>query len=152
MVEPGGPVTFPARSGTLLTRPAWSNARSRGDGPRNPWNDPTPSSLIGADDLQLGTGAADSLLNSPAIWRAGGRPEPPRPAIHRERLTAQELLELAQEPDFVAAAEIMRTKLASPVADGAVADRRRNEPADAAVSLGVSARSAPTGRSSPART
>jgi len=46
--------------------------------------------------------------------------EPPRPAIHRERLTAQELLELAQEPDFVAAAEIMRTRLLSPVADGAV--------------------------------
>ena len=46
--------------------------------------------------------------------------EPPSPAIHRERLTAQELLELAQEPDFVAAAEIMRTRLLSPVAEGEV--------------------------------
>lgn len=51
---------------------------------------------------------------------AGQQPlEPPRPAIHRERLTAQELLEISQEPDFVAAAEIMRTKLLSPVAGGA---------------------------------
>ena len=41
--------------------------------------------------------------------------DPPRPAIHRERLTAQELLELAQEPEFVAAAEIMKTRLLSPV-------------------------------------
>ncbi len=41
--------------------------------------------------------------------------DPPRPAIHRERLTAQELQELAQEPEFVAAAEIMRTRLLSPV-------------------------------------
>ncbi len=41
--------------------------------------------------------------------------EPPKPAIHRERLTAQELEELAQEPEFVAAAEIMKTRLLSPV-------------------------------------
>jgi subtilisin family serine protease len=43
--------------------------------------------------------------------------EPPRPIIQRERLTAQELLEIAEEPDFVAAAEVMRTKLLAPVAD-----------------------------------
>ncbi len=43
----------------------------------------------------------------------------PRPAIHREKLTAQELQELTREPDFVAAAEIMRTRLLSPVPDGA---------------------------------
>jgi subtilisin family serine protease len=46
--------------------------------------------------------------------------DPPRPAIHRERLTAQELQELSQEPDFVAAAEIMRTRLLSPVTEMAV--------------------------------
>ncbi len=45
--------------------------------------------------------------------------DPPRPAIHRERLTVQELEELAQEPEFVAAAEIMRTKLISPVEENA---------------------------------
>lgn len=45
------------------------------------------------------------------------RLDPPRPAIHRERLTAQELEELAQEPEFVAAAEIMRTRLLSPVSE-----------------------------------
>jgi len=44
--------------------------------------------------------------------------EPPHPVLHRERLTAQELQELMQEPDFVAAAEIMRTRLLSPIADG----------------------------------
>ncbi len=43
--------------------------------------------------------------------------DPPQPAIHRERLTAPELQELEQEPDFVAAAEIMRTRLLAPVAD-----------------------------------
>jgi subtilisin family serine protease len=43
--------------------------------------------------------------------------DPPRPAIHRERLTAQELQELTQEPEFVAAAEIMRTRLLSPVSE-----------------------------------
>lgn len=45
--------------------------------------------------------------------------EPPRPAIHRERLTAQELEELSQEPEFVAAAEIMRTRLLAPVLEPA---------------------------------
>lgn len=44
--------------------------------------------------------------------------DPPQPAIHRERLTAQELQELEQEPDFVAAAETMRTRLLSPVSGG----------------------------------
>ena len=43
--------------------------------------------------------------------------DPPQPAIHRERLTPQELQELAQEPDFIAAAEIMSTRLLSPVAE-----------------------------------
>jgi len=45
--------------------------------------------------------------------------EPPQPAIHRERLTAQELEELSEEPDFVAAAEIMRTRLLAPVPEPA---------------------------------
>lgn len=54
--------------------------------------------------------------------------EPPRPAIHREKLTAQELQELAEEPDFVAAAEIMRTRLLSPVAGGALQDSARRAP------------------------
>jgi subtilisin family serine protease len=43
--------------------------------------------------------------------------EPPRPVIYRERLTAQELLEIAEEPDFVAAAEVMRTRLLAPITD-----------------------------------
>ncbi len=43
--------------------------------------------------------------------------DPPRPAVHRERLSAQELQELSLEPDFVAAAEIMRTRLLSPVSE-----------------------------------
>jgi subtilisin family serine protease len=43
--------------------------------------------------------------------------EPPRPVVHREKLTAQELQELAQEPDFVAAAEIMHTRLLAPLPD-----------------------------------
>ena len=51
--------------------------------------------------------------------------EPPRPAIHRERLTAQELQELSAEPDFVAAAEIMSTRLLSPVAREFEPGRRR---------------------------
>jgi len=46
--------------------------------------------------------------------------EPPRPAIHRERLTALELQELAAEPEFVAAAEVMCTRLLSPVEEGRV--------------------------------
>jgi subtilisin family serine protease len=46
--------------------------------------------------------------------------EPPRPALHREKLTLQELQELAQEPDFVAAAEIMRTRLVTPTENGEV--------------------------------
>ncbi len=46
--------------------------------------------------------------------------EPPRPAIHREKLTALELQELAAEPEFVAAAEVMCTRLLSPVAEGGV--------------------------------
>jgi len=61
--------------------------------------------------------------------------EPPRPAIHREKLTAQELQELSEEPDFVAAAEIMRTRLLSPVPDTATdvgpaapASRRKRQP------------------------
>src|SRR4051812_1482733 len=45
--------------------------------------------------------------------------DPPQPVIHREKLTAPELQELAQEPDFVAAAEIIRTRLLSPVPGGA---------------------------------
>ncbi len=45
--------------------------------------------------------------------------EPSRPAIHREKLTAQELHELAAEPDFVAAAEVMSTRLLSSVASEA---------------------------------
>ena len=48
--------------------------------------------------------------------------DPPIPAIHREKLTAQELQELALEPDFVAAAEIMRTRLLSPVSERTVED------------------------------
>jgi subtilisin family serine protease len=44
--------------------------------------------------------------------------DPPRPAIHRERLAPQELQELAHEPEFVAAAEIMKTRLLSPLPDG----------------------------------
>lgn len=43
--------------------------------------------------------------------------DPPQPAIHRERLSAQEVQELAQEPEFVAAAEIMKTRLLAPVAE-----------------------------------
>lgn len=43
--------------------------------------------------------------------------EAPRPALHRERLSVQELQELAEEPDFVAAAEIMQTRLLAPVPD-----------------------------------
>jgi subtilisin family serine protease len=43
--------------------------------------------------------------------------DPPRPAIHRERLAPQELQELTQEPEFVAAAEIMQTRLLSPISD-----------------------------------
>ncbi len=46
--------------------------------------------------------------------------EAPRPAVHRERLTPQELQELAAEPDFVAAAEIMSTRLLSPFAEDSV--------------------------------
>ena len=46
--------------------------------------------------------------------------EPPRPAIHREKLTALELQELAAEPEFVAAAEVMCTRLLSPVAEGGI--------------------------------
>jgi subtilisin family serine protease len=51
--------------------------------------------------------------------------DPPRPAIHRERLTAQELEELSAEPEFVAAAEIMRTRLVSPVHESASEDGSR---------------------------
>jgi subtilisin family serine protease len=49
----------------------------------------------------------------------------PQPAIHREKLTAQELQELAQEPDFVAAAEIMRTRLLTPVPEPLFREDRR---------------------------
>jgi len=45
--------------------------------------------------------------------------EPPRPAVHREKLTAQELQELSAEPEFVAAAEVMATRLLSPVSEAA---------------------------------
>lgn len=41
--------------------------------------------------------------------------DPPRPVLHREKLTTQELLEFSQEPDFVAAAEVMRTRLPAPL-------------------------------------
>jgi len=47
--------------------------------------------------------------------------EPPRPAVHLEKLTAQELQELSAEPEFVAAAEVMATRLLSPVAEAAAA-------------------------------
>jgi subtilisin family serine protease len=43
--------------------------------------------------------------------------DPPRPAVHRERLTAQELEELSREPEFVAAAEVMKTRLLAPIPD-----------------------------------
>lgn len=46
--------------------------------------------------------------------------EPPRPAVHREKLTAQELQELAAEPEFVAAAEVMCTRLLAPVSEAAL--------------------------------
>ena len=48
--------------------------------------------------------------------------DPPQPAIHREWLTAPELEELAEEPDFVAAAEVMCTGLLGPVAEEEVFD------------------------------
>jgi subtilisin family serine protease len=56
--------------------------------------------------------------------------DPPKPAIHRERLTAQELQELSQEPDFVAAAEVMRTRLLSPVSEAAVDENTAKLAAD----------------------
>ena len=65
--------------------------------------------------------------------------DPPRPAIHRERLNAQELQELAQEPEFVAAAEIIRTKLLSPVADAPLASTRAAIDAQRRHSWGVAA-------------
>ncbi len=61
----------------------------------------------------LGRSAFSQPLESPSRLLV----EPPRPAIHRERLTAQELQELTAEPEFVAAAEIMCTRLLSPVAE-----------------------------------
>lgn len=60
-----------------------------------------------------------SAFEPPLEFSSRLSPDPPRPAIHREKLTAQELQELAQEPDFVAAAEIIRTRLLSPIDDGA---------------------------------
>lgn len=67
--------------------------------------------------------------------------DPPRPIIHRERLTAQELQELATEPDFVAAAEIMRTRLLAPVAGRTSYDstRYRATPSQLRQSWGLSA-------------
>ncbi len=60
---------------------------------------------------------ADPKFEQPLQLASGLMANPPRPAIHRERLTAQELQEFAQEPEFVAAAEVMRTRLLSPVAE-----------------------------------
>ena len=57
-----------------------------------------------------------SVLGQPLESPSRFLSEPPRPAIHREKLTAQELQELAAEPDFIAAAEVMSTRLLSPVA------------------------------------
>src|SRR4051812_36374279 len=42
-------------------------------------------------------------VQQPIDFAAQMGAEPPRPKLHRERLTAQELQEVAQEPDFVAA-------------------------------------------------
>ncbi len=60
----------------------------------------------------FGRSAFGQPLESPSRFLS----EPLRPAIHRERLTAPELQELVAEPDFVAAAEVMSTRLLSPVA------------------------------------
>jgi hypothetical protein len=48
---------------------------------------------------------------------------PPQPVIRREHLTAPELVELSREPDFVAAAEVMSTKLHSPPVEEPVRGR-----------------------------
>lgn len=56
--------------------------------------------------------------------------EPPSPAIHRERLTLAELQELALEPEFVAAAEVMRTRLHAPVREEAGRWRDRRDPSE----------------------
>jgi subtilisin family serine protease len=47
--------------------------------------------------------------------------EPPEPEMHRERLNAQDLQELAAEPGFVAAAEVMCTRLCPPLPEPDVA-------------------------------
>lgn len=70
--------------------------------------------------------------------------EPPRPAVHRERLTADELDELAQEPEFVAAAEIIRTKLHAPVNDGEECEAIGELPGRSRQSWGIAAIGADT--------
>ncbi len=77
--------------------------------------------------------------------------EPLRPAIHREKLTAQELQELVAEPDFVAAAEVMSTRLLSPVAAASFEPTAVIEGEPAGDSPGASPRSAPTARNTPER-
>jgi subtilisin family serine protease len=59
-----------------------------------------------------------TAFDSPIDLAARLTAEPPRPALHREKLTLQELQELTQEPDFVAAAEIMQTRLVTPAENG----------------------------------
>jgi subtilisin family serine protease len=79
---------------------------------------------------QRGRGAFGQSIDSTQPLQS----EPPRPAIHRERLTALELQELAAEPEFVAAAEVMCTRLLAPVEEArfepsatAVAGSRRQQ-------------------------
>jgi len=61
--------------------------------------------------------AAGLLFESPLELAARLMGDPPRPTIHRERLTTQELAELMREPNFVAAAEVMRTRLIAPLSE-----------------------------------
>ena len=72
----------------------------------------------GRSDFELPLEAASRIIS-----------EPPRPALHRERLTAPELEELVREPEFVAAAEIMRTRLLAPVNEPGRENERAKRPA-----------------------
>ncbi len=57
---------------------------------------------------------AKATYGSPIDLASRRMSDPPRPLLSIERLSAQELQELAQEPEFVAAAEVMQTKLLAP--------------------------------------
>src|SRR5687767_11838078 len=82
---------------------------------------------------------AITAFNGPCDLGSRLMAEPPRPALHREKLTLQELQELAHEPDFVAAAEVMRTRLVVPPKEEEGPPIARHRAGPARQSWGISA-------------